>query len=298
MANEKELMDAVFGEEEPLLPDGWQEGDTLFPEDEQDVSSFGADGSQDLESLTAENEDGNSESDDPTTVEQDDEESQSDDDGVEDTPDEDGTPQTKTSRILKLKVNHNEEEIDVDSMSDEELAAVIQKGRAFDEWKERENKKRFREVYQEQLDAGMTEAAAKLIAQNEAGGKSYSLTDEPEPTSTPATVSTSSVAEPETPVRNLRAEVKQVKALYKEVDQIPDEVVRMANDAGVSLLDAYQAYRTAQAEKTAASKEKENRILKQNAASAAKAPVRGVSGGGVTHKKVDVFEKGFDSVDW
>jgi len=295
MANEKELMDAVFGEEEPLLPDGWQEGDTLFPEDEQDVSNFGSDGAQDLDDLLAENEDSNSESDDPTTVEEDDEEGQGDDDGTEQEPDGDEPAPEKKSRVLKLKVNHTEEDFDVDATSDEDLAAMIQKGKAFDEWRERENKKRYREVYQEQLDAGMTEAAAKLVAQNEAGGKTYSLEDEPEPAPAPTpTVETKEAP----PVRNFVEEVKQLRALYPELKQIPDDVVKTASQAGVTLLDAYHAYRDKQRSKTVASVEKENRILKQNAASAAKAPVRGVSGGGVAPKRSDPFEKGFDSTDW
>ena len=294
MAKNEELMDAVFGEEEPLLPDGWQEGDTLFPEDDQNASDFGSDGAQDVDDLLSEDEDSNSESDDPTTVEEDDEESQGDDDGAEETPDEEEPPEAKTSRIIKLKVNHQEEEVDLSALSDEEIAAHFQKSRAYELKVEADNKKRFREVYQEQLDAGMTEAAAKLIAQNEVGGKSYALTDEPDP----APVVTTPETKEASPVRDFSAEIKQLKALYPDMKQIPDEVVRVASQANVPLLNAYQAYRDKQSEKTAASVAKENKILKQNAASAAKAPVRGVSGGGVTPKKSDPFEKGFDSVDW
>ena len=72
----------------------------------------------------------------------------------------------------------------------------------------------------------------------------------------------------------------------------------LAAAKGVPLLTAYQAYREKQSAKTAATLQKENRVLKQNAASAAKAPVRGVSGGGVEPKKVDNFLKGFDSDPW
>lgn len=293
MANEKELMDAVFGEEEPLLPDGWQEGDTLFPEDEQSVSDFGTDGSQDVDDLLAEDENSNSESDDPTTVEGDEGEGQGDDDGTEQEPDGDEPVEEKKSRVLKLKVNHAEEDFDVDATSDEDLAVLLQKGKAFDEWRDRENKKRYREVYKEQLDAGMTEAAAKLIAQNEVGGKSYSLEDEPE-----STVSTAPETKETVPVRDYRAEAEQLRALYPDLKQIPDEVVRMASKANVPLIQAYHAYVDKQEKQRSRTVEKENRILKQNAASAAKAPVRGVSGGGVAPKRSDPFEKGFDSTDW
>lgn len=292
--NNTELMDAILsGEDDPILPDGWQEGDDLFAEVSDDVDSFVADGSREETELPTENEDGNSEAADPTTVETEEEESRSDETADEtDTPDGESEPQTR-SRKLKLKVNHREEELDVDAMSDEDLIALLQKGRAFDQRMEQENKQKYRQVYQEQIDAGMTEAAAKLIAQNEAGGKSYSLTDEEPAVETPAV----STPEDPSPVRDFRAEVEQLKALYPEFNVVPDEVARAAAK-GIPLLTAYLAYRDKQSAQTAASLKKENQVLKQNAASAAKAPVKGVSGGGVAPKKVDNFLKGFDSDPW
>lgn len=292
--NNTELMDAILsGEDDPILPDGWQEGDDLFAEVSGDVDSFVADGSREETELPTENEDGNSEEADPTTVEAEEEESRSDETADEtDAPDGESEPQTR-SRKLKLKVNHREEELDVDAMSDEDLIALLQKGRAFDQRMEQENKQKYRQVYQEQIDAGMTEAAAKLIAQNEAGGKSYSLTDEEPAVETPAV----STPEDPSPVRDFRSEVEQLKALYPEFNEVPDEVARAAAK-GIPLLTAYLAYRDKQSAQTAASLKKENQVLKQNAASAAKAPVKGVSGGGVAPKKVDNFLKGFDSDPW
>lgn len=292
--NNTELMDAILsGEDDPILPDGWQEGDDLFAEVSGDVDSFVADGSREETELPTENEDGNSEEADPTTVEAEEEESRSDETADEtDAPDGESEPQTR-SRKLKLKVNHREEELDVDAMSDEDLIALLQKGRAFDQRMEQENKQKYRQVYQEQIDAGMTEAAAKLIAQNEAGGKSYSLTDEEPAVETPAV----STPEDPSPVRDFRSEVEQLKALYPEFNVVPDEVARAAAK-GIPLLTAYLAYRDKQSAQTAASLKKENQVLKQNAASAAKAPVKGVSGGGVAPKKVDNFLKGFDSDPW
>lgn len=294
--NEKntELMDAFLsGEDDPILPDGWQEGDDLFAEVSGDADSFVTDGSPEKTELPTENEESNPEEPDPTTVEQPEGESQSDE-AVEEpeTPDGESQPQTQ-SRKLKLKVNHQEEEIDISAMSDEDLVALLQKGRAFDQRVEQENKQKFRKVYQEQLDAGMTEAAAKLIAQNEAGGKSYSLTDEEPVVETPAAPAAPEAA----PVRDFRAEMEQLQALYPEFKEMPDEVARAAA-TGIPLLTAYLAYRDKQSTKTAVSLKKENQVLKQNAASAAKAPVKGVSGGGVEPKKVDNFLKGFDSDPW
>ena len=178
-------------------------------------------------------------------------------------------------------------------MSDEDLIALFQKGYAFDDVKDRESKKLFRTVYQEQIDAGMTEAAAKLIAK-EAAGKAYALTDE-EDAPAPAAPATPE-KEPESTGRNFRQEVEQLKALYPEFKEVPDEVAK-AVSKGAPLLVAYLAYREKQSAKTAANLKQENKVLKQNAASAAKAPVRGVTGSGdtATKPKKDVFESGFEA---
>ena len=296
MTKNEELMDAILsGEDDPILPDGWKEGDDLFAEVSGDVDSFVADGSEEVTELETENEDGNSVADDPTTVEQAGEEYQSDEGEVSpETPDGEEQVTEKPSRKLKLKVNHAEEEIDIDKMSDEDLTALLQKGRAFDAMKESENKQKYRRVYQEQIDAGMTDAAARMVAQNEAGGKTYALEDAAEPVSEEPVAQ----AKESAPVRDFFAEVAQLRALYPDFKEIPDEVARAAAK-GVPLLSAYLAYRDQQSAKTAASLKKENEVLKQNAASAAKAPVRGVTGGGNTApKKVDNFLKGFDSDNW
>ena len=293
MENERELLDAFLdGDDEPLLPDGWKEGDDIFADTEDEGKAFGVDEPEDLSALTGENEEDSSDDSDPTTAEDNETDQSADSDPEAVTPDGEDKPEEKKPRILKLKVNHTEEDLDVDAMSDEELVALLQKGRAFDAMKDSENKKRYRAVYQEQIDAGMTEAAARLIAQNEAGGKSYPLEDpaEPAPESAPVT-------EPTEPVRNFKAEVEQLKALFPEVKEIPDEVARAAAK-GVPLLSAYLALREKQSAKTAAALKKENQILRQNAASAAKAPVRGVSGGGAAQKPVDPALKGFDMEEW
>lgn len=290
MAITKEQMDAFISNEvEPILPDGWDGESDLFAEGSDDLDAFLADGSKELTDFPPENDESNSEAEDPTTVEEANEENLSDETEKQtETPD--GEKQTETrSRKLKLKVNHREEEIDVDAMSDEDLIAMLQKGRAFDAMKETENKQRYRDIYNAQIEAGMTEAAAKLVAREEVG-KTYALTDEAE---TPAEPATPEVKTAE-PVRDFNAEVAQLRTLYPDFKEMPDEVARNVAK-GIPLLNAYLAYREKQSAKTAASLKKENEVLKQNAASAAKAPVKGVSGGGVAPKKVDPFLVGFDS---
>ena len=200
----------------------------------------------------------------------------------------------KRSRILKLKVNHEDQEVDIESMTDDELIAALQKSRAFDALKDEQAKARYREVYHEQVSEGMTPAAARLVAANEVGGKNYPLEDtaEPEKPSTPAPTV-------QTQTRDFVQEVNQLKALYPDFKEMPDEVA-VAVSNGANLLTAYLAYREKQTTKAAASLKKENEVLKQNAASAAKAPVRGVTGGGATNTKPqNDLLKGFDSYgDW
>ena len=65
-----------------------------------------------------------------------------------------------------------------------------------------------------------------------------------------------------------------------------------------NLLMAYVAYRGKQSEKAAASLKKENAVLKQNAAAAAKAPVKGVTGGGNATEKRDPWLDAFDKDYW
>ena len=287
-------------EDESFLPDGWQDGDDFFA----DPSTWSGAAQQTGQSEETQSEEESTEVDMETeealtTGETEETDGQSAEQETDDTSGQTEEP-AKRSRILKLTVNHGDPfEFDVDNASDEELIPLLQKGYAFDALKaEREKAKdeqakaRYREVFHEQVAEGMTPAAAKLVAANEVGGKNYPLEDtaEPEKPSTPD-------SNPVAPARNFMAEVEQLKALYPEFKEMPDEVAKSVAN-GANLLTAYLAYREKQTSKAAASLKKENEVLKQNAASAAKAPVKGVTGGGATNiKGQSDLLKGFDS-DW
>lgn len=301
MSNEAELTTVNYEEEnEPILPDGWSEGDDFFADPKtwsgaSDASGQTTDEPSELESIRAEM--GSEEA--LTTGEAEDASGQSAEEETEDPASGQTEEPAKTSRILKLKVNHQDQEVDINSMSDEELISALQKSRAFDAMKEDQNKARYREIYQDQIDAGMTEAAARMIAANECGGKTYALTDDPTPA--PAADPTP-VPAPKVPApahaRDLAQEIKQLKQLYPDFKETPDEVA-IAYAAGTDLLTAYVAYREKQTSKAAASLKRENEVLKQNAASAARAPVKGVTGGGATDTKPkNNLLVGFDSDDW
>jgi hypothetical protein len=293
----QDVFDAVLGVDDDFLPDGWDGKTDILTEDGQlNDAAFVSDGEQDEELLVEENEESGEEAEEaPTTGEDEPAETPDQDaeDVTEEAPaDEPEEPPAKPSRKLKLKVNHKEEELDLDSMSDEDLTALLQKGRAYDLIKEAENKKKFRDVYQEQLDAGMTDAVARVVAQAATDGKAYSLEDEADDAE-----EADKPAEDAAPSRNFINEVAQLQALFPEVKEIPDEVAKAAA-LGAPLLSAYLAYREKQSSKTVASLKKENEILKQNAAASARAPVKGVTGGGnSTPAKKDPFLEGWDDVD-
>ena len=289
-------------EDESFLPDGWQDGDDFFA----DPSTWSGAAQQTGQSEETQSEEESTEVDMETeealtTGETEETDGQS---AEQDAVEESGqtTTSEKRSRILTLTVNHGDPfDFDVDNATNEELQALLQKGYAFDALKaEREKAKdeqakaRYREVYHEQVAEGMTPAAAKLVAANEVGGKNYPLEDtaEPEKPSIPAPITQQPMP------RDFKAEVDQLKALYPDFKEMPDEVAKSAAN-GTNLLTAYLAYREKQTSKAAASLKKENEVLKQNAASAAKAPVKGVTGGGATNTKPQHrLLDGFDSDSW
>lgn len=284
--NKDAMVTAAFdGDIEPILPDGWEEGMDIFADTEtKDDLDLADEREEDIFADLA-NESGESEETAPTTGAEAEEKPGAD---AETAGSPDGA-ETKepASRIRKLKVNHEEREIDLGSLSDDDLIAHLQKSYAFDAMKDKENQQKYRDVYQEQLDAGMTEHVAKLVAR-EAAGKTYSLTDEEE-TAAPALETV------EPTVRNFASEVEQLKALYPDIKEIPDEVAKAASK-GIPVLTAFLAYRDKQSAKTAAALRAENTVLKQNAASAAKAPVKGVTGGGTASaKKKSIYDDAFDA---
>ena len=94
--------------------------------------------------------------------------------------------------------------------------------------------------------------------------------------------------------RDLGAEVRQLQRLYPDFKEMPDEVAHLAAQ-GESLLTAYAVWQGQQAQKAAQELREENRVLKQNASAAARAPVKGVSGGTAKQRLSD-FERGMDLV--
>lgn len=92
--------------------------------------------------------------------------------------------------------------------------------------------------------------------------------------------------------RDFQSEVRALWAARPELrGQMLPDAVAMACVGGKSLTDAYNDFAKARQQET----EREDRVLRQNARSAAQAPVRGVSrGGSVSCGPEDPFLRGFN----
>ena len=313
--NEDELMVTdLVEEDDTMLPDGWSEGDDFFKMDSWSGGTSQADESAESDgeaavgedSDTQTEEDGLTMTDDNSTEEQD----RSADAQTEEELSGQTEPAAKAPRIVKLKVNHEDRDVDIDSMSDDELKAWGQKAAAYDRYLEKQAKAKYIAAFQDEVRNGMTEAHAHMVASH-VTGKSFQLTDE-EKSDTSfaaelediyAAPKAAEAPKPAEPVpapkqeRDLAAEFAQLKAVYPDFTEMPDEVAHAVAN-GANALMAYVAYRGKQSEKAAASLKKENAVLKQNAAAAAKAPVKGVTGGGAAPKPKSDLLAGFDSDDW
>lgn len=287
-----EMDTASFGGDvEPILPDGWDGVSDIFA-DAPEVNETIAEADElrvdnELDALLNEGEEETDETPEeaeaPTTSEE-----------TEPEP----TPVSAGPRTLKLKVNHQDKEINLDEMSDEDLVTLFQKGYAFDQVKDKERRETYDRVYQEERDAGMSDRLARIVAEKESGGDYSKPMEEEEP---PAPAEPVSAPAPQTS-RDIANEIRQLRIVRPDLKAVPTEVTQMIAN-GVDAVQAYLAWESDNNRKTAASLKKENEVLKQNAASAARAPVTGVTGGGATTgKPISKFEqdllRGFDSDSW
>lgn len=211
---------------------------------------------------------------------------------------------------IRVRFNHEDRELSYD-----EAAMYAQKGMNYDKLEERvrgyealSNKmdrlaknleydsaeemidaaaNNFRERQVRQLvEAGNTEAMARfLVDQQMKATAAESTPQTPPPQEVPSPAPTGPTISPER-----RAELQEFIRAYPGVTKLPDEVIK-ANANGVRLLVAYERFKNKGVLR-------ENAILKQNQASAAKAPVTGVAGRSPSNQGTraeDPFLKGFDA---
>lgn len=104
--------------------------------------------------------------------------------------------------------------------------------------------------------------------------------------------------EPDTSAeRDFDREIRELIEAFPELrgKSLPNEVVMAALD-GVSLIDAYEAYRNEKLPAEHESREKDQGVERQNENAAVRAPVRGVSGGAAVRAMgEDDFLRGFNA---
>lgn len=312
-------------EDDTLMPDGYAEGDDFFnpdawtggtnagsaPADEPTGADDGTQTDTETEGAPAiEQPEGN----DPA-------ETGNDPDAAPATGSDVATPSTK--RRVRYQFDHEDREEEID---DADLPELLQKARSVDRYKQRLDSA---QALQDQLsglaramkyDSG--EAFLGAILENARTSELEALRakgvpDEialdfidrkyagtsPAQTATPETAPAQTKSE-----RNYEAEITELWTAHPGLmgKELPTEVYVLANRPGVTLLQAYNEHERmvsqAEAEKARNEAEqlrKENRILKNNADSADRAPVSGVSKGGRTEDSSanDAFLKGFNSLD-
>lgn len=220
-------------------------------------------------------------------------------------------------RRLRFKARVDREDMDVD-IGEDEVPALYQLAKAGERWKAKNDTMRQQVEHYEQMAKGMGYATVDEMIQKTAEGYKAAKVQELMEQGTPQTIAEDYVdrmmqreaakapdPEPEEPTpesheRNIQAEAQELIVARPDLKtrQLPMEVVEAWRN-GENLLNAYNRYEARQKEAENQKLKKENDILKQNAAAAAKAPVKGVTGGAPTDTEPeDPFLKGFDSDPW
>lgn len=190
--------------------------------------------------------------------------------------------------------------MDVD-IGEDEVPALYQLAKAGERWKAKNDTMRQQVEHYEQMAKGMGYATVDEMIQKTAEGYKAAKVQELMEQGTPQTIAEDYVdrmmqreaakapdPEPEEPTpeaheRNIQAEAQELIVARPDLKtrQLPMEVVEAWRN-GENLLNAYNRYEARQKEAENQKLKKENNILKQNAAAAAKAPVKGVTGGAPT----------------
>lgn len=309
MADNPNTVDAVEAGEDILLPDGWsgEEGADIF-----DPATWGdgsaADALQDTEAGEAGEAAVGSE-DQTRTTEEDSEQATAGEDAEDPT-----TVPMQTPGKLRFKANidHSERDIELDPS---ELPAIYQKAQALDRYQNKfsEAEKEFKSW--DALARGLNYENRQAMMQGAMDGAIQSYMDEhpgvPEDMArdfitrkfnleAPERVSAQTADAPQS-TRDFKSEVAALFSAYPQARSmpLPDEVTSDALENNKPLVQAYADYQAKAASAKAKNAERENKILKQNQASAAKAPVSKVTGGGKTDTSPeDPFITGFNSDEW
>jgi hypothetical protein len=320
MDTNNEATSTYLDEDTPILPDGWADGDDLFTDSDSDdaaeVDTAAEPGATDTGvAENAADTDGL-----PTTESGEDAAQDAETDTETTDTTESGASQAEET-MLRFKALVDHEDIDVE-LKESELPTIYQKARVTDRVQQRlaemtptvETAARLARQMGYDSPQDMLNAAA----QNYHDSEIEKLTSEgvhPEvardiverrmqDAAVPVQRAESSepAAQAETAAqRDYQAEVEELLQARPQLrgQALPDAVSRAAVEGDKRLLLAYLDYEAQQAQAENERLRKENEIYKQNAATAARSPVRGVSGGGATDlKPSDPFLDGFNAADW
>lgn len=299
---DEQNMAAISEEEDVMMPDGYGTGDDFFADE---WTGQDADAQPEPEQ-EAEPEEPKTDA--PTTEqpEEDHEAQEPETETPEDAP-----------RRLRFKARVDREDMDVD-IGEDEVPALYQLAKAGERWKAKNDTMRQQVEHYEQMAKGMGYATVDEMIQKTAEGYKAAKVQELMEQGTPQTIAEDYVDRmmqreaakapdpepekdaPEHPDRDIQAEAQELIVARPDLkmQQLPMEVVEAWRN-GENLLNAYNRYEARQKEAENQKLKKENNILKQNAAAAAKAPVKGVTGGAPTDTEPeDPFLKGFDSDPW
>lgn len=316
--NENDILTYEMDEEDDvMLPTGWAEGDDFFDSDSW-TGGDNADSATEVEPEEPETEESEMETteDDAPAIEQEEDEVEVTEDETDAAPAIEQEPEDAPQKIkVKYQFDHQDVEEEIDLAA---LPEIMQKARSSERYKARaaqsqemqgihEKTKTIAKILGYESPEALIDEVLANARKNErdtllSKGNSEEIVDdflsrkyaaapvvEEAPVETPA-------PEPAKPTF-----ADQAKELLREFPKLqgtklPDEVIRAAASGENTLLQAYRAHK----EKLDAAETKrikrENQILKQNAASAVRAPVSGVSRGGDTKvTPEDDFLRGFNS---
>lgn len=317
MDTNNEATSTYLDEDTPILPDGWADGDDLFTDsdDAAEVDTAAEPGATDTGvAENAADTDGL-----PTTEPGEDAAQDAETDTETTDTTESGASQAEET-MLRFKALVDHEDIDVE-LKESELPTIYQKARVTDRVQQRLAEMtptvEMAARLARQMGYDSPQDMLNAAAQNYHDAEIEKLTSEgvhPEVArdiverrlQDVAAPTQRAVAQEDAVVntgvdRDYQAEVEELLQARPQLrgQALPDAVSRAAVEGDKRLLLAYLDYEAQQVQAENERLRKENEIYKQNAATAARSPVRGVSGGGATDlKPSDPFLDGFNSSDW
>lgn len=324
MENENNQVQSTNTQDDVILPDGW-DGSMDFFEWMETVANE-TDESPKVDETPTEEESGTEESEEvPATDTESEEDGESATDEGE-APDTQQEPEPQSNKIkFDANINHKLQSIEIDPS---ELPELYQKAYAADKFRNKLNAKNAEleqaevvskllgyDSIKDMLDAAeksfketevqklVDEKVHPTIAEDTVSRKIKEAVEAAKKNKKPAQQVTETDTETKPEVqqqpggRNFVPEVVELLQVYPELKgkKLPDEVAQAALK-GERVLVAYSKYINKQKKADNDRLQKENKVLKQNAEAAKRAPVRGVAKGGATGEgPEDPFLKGFDS---